>query len=89
VLLVVVERRWTPRPGQLFAGYVAGYAAGRFWVEALRIDPATELWGVRVNLWVSAATLLAATAVIVLRARGTGATADEPRVPKAVTEEVR
>jgi prolipoprotein diacylglyceryltransferase len=56
----------------VFAGYVAGYAAGRFWVEALRIDPATKLWGVRVNLWVSAATLLAATAVIVLRARAQG-----------------
>ena len=87
-VLVVVERRWKPRPG-LFAGYVGGYAAGRFWVEALRIDPATELWGVRVNLWVSAATLLAATAVIVRRARGTGATGDAPRVPKAVTEEVK
>jgi prolipoprotein diacylglyceryltransferase len=71
-LLLVVERRWKPRPGQVFAGYVAGYAAGRFWVEALRIDPATKLWGVRVNLWVSAATLLAATAVIVLRARAQG-----------------
>jgi prolipoprotein diacylglyceryltransferase len=88
-LLVVVERRWKPGPGQLFAGYVAGYAVGRSGFEALRIDPATELWGVRVDLWVSAATLLAATAVIVLRARGTDATADEPRVPKAVTEEVR
>ena len=68
-LLIVVERRWHPRPGQLFAGYVAGYAAGRFWVEALRIDPATELLGLRVNLWVSAATLVAALAVLAARAR--------------------
>ncbi|HEX6422501.1 MAG TPA: prolipoprotein diacylglyceryl transferase [Acidimicrobiales bacterium] len=68
-VLVVVGRRWHPRPGQLFAGYVAGYAAGRFWVEALRIDPATELLGVRVNLWVSAAVCLVAATVLVLRSR--------------------
>ena len=86
--LVAIERRWRPRPGQLFAGYVAGYAAGRFWVESLRIDPATELWGVRVNLWVSAATVFAATAVIVVRARGTGGAGTERPVPEAVIEEV-
>jgi prolipoprotein diacylglyceryl transferase len=71
-LLVAVERRWRPRPGQIFAGYVAGYAAGRFWVESLRIDPATELWGIRVNLWVSAVTLAVATTVTVARAHRTG-----------------
>jgi prolipoprotein diacylglyceryltransferase len=87
-LLVAIERRWRPRPGQLFAGYVAGYAAGRFWVESLRIDPATELWGVRVNLWVSAATLLAATAVAVMRARGRSGVGAERRVPEAVNKEV-
>jgi prolipoprotein diacylglyceryl transferase len=87
--LVAIERRWRPRPGQLFGGYVAGYAAGRLWVESLRIDPATELWGVRVNLWVSAATLLAAVAVIVVRARGTGGPETEPRVSEADSKEVR
>jgi prolipoprotein diacylglyceryl transferase len=66
-VLVVVERRWHPRPGQLFVGYVAGYAAGRLWVEALRIDPATHVLGVRVNIWVSALTL--AVALIVLGVR--------------------
>jgi phosphatidylglycerol---prolipoprotein diacylglyceryl transferase len=73
-LLVAIERRWRPRPGQLFAGYVAGYAAGRFRVESLGVVPATELWGVRVNLWVSAAPLFAAVtycAVVQAHARGT------------------
>jgi prolipoprotein diacylglyceryl transferase len=65
--LVWIGVRWRPQPGQLFAGYVAGYAAGRLWVEALRIDPATELAGVRVNLWVSAVTLAAAVTVIAVR----------------------
>jgi prolipoprotein diacylglyceryl transferase len=67
--LIWIGHRWRPQPGQLFAGYVAGYAAGRLWVEALRIDPATELAGLRVNLWVSAATLLAAVTVITIRHR--------------------
>jgi prolipoprotein diacylglyceryl transferase len=67
--LVVIGRRWNPRPGQLFAGYVAGYAAGRLWVESLRIDPASLILGVRVNIWVSAVVLAGAIAVIVIRAR--------------------
>ncbi len=69
-VLVLVARRWRPRPGQLFAGYVVGYAAGRFWVEALRIDPATEVLGMRVNLWVSAVVFVAAITVLVVRHRG-------------------
>jgi prolipoprotein diacylglyceryl transferase len=69
-VLVLVGRRWHPRPGQLFTGYVAGYAAGRFWVEALRIDPATEVLGMRVNLWVSAVVFVAAVTVLVVRHRG-------------------
>jgi prolipoprotein diacylglyceryl transferase len=68
-VLVWVERRWNPRPGQLFCGYVAGYAAGRFWVESLRIDPATRLLDIRVNLWVSAVVFVAAVVVIVIRHR--------------------
>lgn len=68
-LLVWVGRRWRVRPGQLFAGYVAGYAAGRLWVEALRIDPATRLLGLRVNLWVSVVVLAVAVVVIAARRR--------------------
>ncbi|HEX2046779.1 MAG TPA: prolipoprotein diacylglyceryl transferase [Acidimicrobiales bacterium] len=68
-LLVWIGSRRQVRPGQLFAGYVAGYAAGRLWVEALRIDPATELLGLRVNIWVSAVVLVSALAVIAFRRR--------------------
>jgi phosphatidylglycerol---prolipoprotein diacylglyceryl transferase len=75
-VLVWVERRWHPRSGQLFAGYVAGYAAGRLWVESLRIDPATELLGIRVNIWVSAVVLVAAVTVLIVRHRGGRARAE-------------
>jgi prolipoprotein diacylglyceryl transferase len=53
-LLVLYERRRPGgRPGRLFAFYVGGYGLGRLWVEALRIDPASHVAGLRVNIWVS------------------------------------
>jgi prolipoprotein diacylglyceryl transferase len=64
-VLVLVERRYRLRPGQLFIGYVAGYAAGRLWVEALRVDPANTLWGLRINIWTSTLALVAALGVLV------------------------
>ena len=41
--------------GHLFAVYLFGYAAGRLWIEALRVDHASLLAGVRVNIWVMGA----------------------------------
>ena len=52
-------------PGRLFALYVGGYALGRLWVEALRIDPASRIAGVRVNIWVSIVTLAITVAWLV------------------------
>ncbi len=66
-LLVLVDRRRVLRPGNLFVGYVLGYALGRLWVEALRIDPATTIAGLRVNTWVS--LVVAAVALVVLARR--------------------
>jgi len=37
----------------LFALYVAYYCFGRFFEELLRIDPAHEFYGLRLNAWVS------------------------------------
>jgi len=69
-LLVGYERRRPGgRPGRLFALYVAGYGVGRLWVEALRIDPATELLGVRVNIWVSLVAIAGATWWLLVRGR--------------------
>jgi prolipoprotein diacylglyceryl transferase len=53
LLLLYERRRPNARPGRLFALYVAGYGLGRLWVEALRIDPASHVAGLRVNIWVS------------------------------------
>jgi prolipoprotein diacylglyceryl transferase len=49
-----VERRFRLRKGQMLALYLATYSFGRFFFEAMRIDPANEIFGVRINSWVSA-----------------------------------
>ena len=64
-LLVQLGRTGRLLRGQLFVLYVAGYALGRLWVEALRIDPANEILGLRVNIWTSLVALAIAAAVFV------------------------
>lgn len=64
-LLIWIERRKKLRPGELFALYVLGYAIGRLWVEALRSDAASLIYGVRVNIWMSIIVGLLALAWLV------------------------
>jgi len=52
--LLFVERRFALKRGQVFALYVAMYTFGRIWFEALRVDDATRVFGVRFNLLLSA-----------------------------------
>lgn len=79
-LLLAVERRTRGRmrPGSLFAVYVAGYTLGRFVIENVRIDTATRLGGIRVNVWVSSIGFVVSMAFVlreVRRVRRVGATA--------------
>ena len=69
-VLLAIDRRWGNRlaPGKLFALYLVGYGVGRLWVETLRIDPANEIGGLRVNQWMSLA-LIAGGAVWMLAVR--------------------
>jgi phosphatidylglycerol---prolipoprotein diacylglyceryl transferase len=53
LLLIWIGRRFVVRPPGLFALYIAIYSFGRFWVELIRIDPAHEILGLRVNNWVA------------------------------------
>lgn len=53
LMLLATDRRRTLTGGSLFAMYVLGYGVGRFWIEGLRIDPATELGPWRLNQWVA------------------------------------
>ena len=51
--LVLIDRRYRLGHGRVFALYVALYCFGRFWVELLRADEATEVFGLRINTIVS------------------------------------
>jgi prolipoprotein diacylglyceryl transferase len=53
--IVLAERRFRFRSGQVFALYVALYTFGRFFFELLRADEATKIFGVRFNALLSAA----------------------------------
>ncbi len=69
--LLAVGRRKALPPGSLLAVYAGGYGLGRLWVETIRIDPASLLGGIRVNIWMSLA-LMAGSAVylaLALRSR--------------------
>lgn len=65
--IIWIGRRFALRTGQLFLIYVLGYGLGRLWVEALRIDEATRLLGVRINIWTSLLTIVLASAVLIWR----------------------
>jgi prolipoprotein diacylglyceryl transferase len=54
------DRRFRLDRGRVFALYVALYCAGRAWIEALRIDEANRVLGLRLNLWVSLLVFLTA-----------------------------
>ncbi len=71
-LVLVVQKRFGHRlkPGRLFAVYVAGYTFGRFFIERIRIDKSTRLFGLRFNEWVAATVFLIAVAVIATGRRG-------------------
>jgi prolipoprotein diacylglyceryl transferase len=71
VAVVLADRRWRLGHGRVFALYLALYAVGRGWIEALRIDDATRFFGVRLNDWVMALVLVGSVAYLVAR-RGSG-----------------
>ncbi|MBX4170838.1 prolipoprotein diacylglyceryl transferase (plasmid) [Rhodococcus pyridinivorans] len=76
LLLVLVDRRFRIGHGRLFALYVAGYCAGRFWIELMRSDPATVIAGIRINLFTSAIVFVLAVAYVVLARKGREAPED-------------
>ena len=51
--LLAINKRGVLKPGRVFWLYAMGYTAMRFFIEGLRIDPAHEAGGLRLNQWVS------------------------------------
>ena len=52
-VLILLDRRYRLGHGKVFALYVVLYTAGRFWIEALRIDSVNEIGGFRLNNYTS------------------------------------
>ncbi len=62
--LLWMGKRFTLKPGRLFGLYVLGYSLGRLWIEFIRVDFASELAGVRVNIWVMLALIIGSVAYL-------------------------
>ena len=69
VVVIWADRRFNLGHGRAFALYVVLYTAGRVWIEALRIDSANEILGLRLNIWTSIIVGLGALAYLVISAR--------------------
>ncbi len=70
VLLLWVDRRFRLGHGRVFALYVAGYTAGRFWIELMRDDSATMVFGLRINTIVAAVVFLGAVLIFLMLPKG-------------------
>jgi prolipoprotein diacylglyceryl transferase len=68
-LVAWADRRWTLGHGRAFALYVAAYCVGRLGMEMLRIDPATQVGGIRINVFTSVVVGLGAVVYFVVSAR--------------------
>ncbi len=68
-VLVWADRRYRLGGGRVFALYLALYAVGRAWIEALRIDDANTFFGVRLNVFVMGVVLAGSVAYLVRRRR--------------------
>jgi prolipoprotein diacylglyceryl transferase len=66
-IVIWADRRFRLGGGRAFALYVALYATGRIWIEALRIDDANTLLGLRLNVVVMGVVLAGAVLYLVLR----------------------
>ncbi len=62
--LVKIDRMKKLSKGMLFVVYFSLYSIGRIWVEALRIDQATQIAGLRINVWVFSFLLLLSLGIL-------------------------
>jgi prolipoprotein diacylglyceryl transferase len=68
-VLIWLDRRYRLGHGRVFWAYIALYTVGRLWIEALRIDDAERVLGLRLNIWTSILLFAVAVAFFVVSAR--------------------
>jgi prolipoprotein diacylglyceryl transferase len=97
-LVILVGRRVKLGHGRAFFLYVAGYTAGRAWIENMRIDTVNHFLGLRLNVWTALILFVLAVAAFILSAKrrpgqediSTGPAAGKPTTdekPQAVSGE--
>lgn len=69
LLVIWADKKFRLGHGRVFALYVAGYTAGRFWIEMMRTDTANHILGLRINVWTSILVFTAAVIYFVLAAK--------------------
>jgi prolipoprotein diacylglyceryl transferase len=84
-VLIYVDRRFKMGRGRVFALYVMGYCAGRVWIEALRIDTANHILGLRLNVWTSILVFAGGLAYFLLH-RGPRETEVEPGMERVTPD---
>jgi len=70
VFLLWADRRFRLGHGRLFALYVAAYCVGRFWIELMRDDAATEIAGIRINVFTATFVFIGAVVYLLLAPKG-------------------
>jgi prolipoprotein diacylglyceryl transferase len=72
-VLLLLERRFNLRWGRMFALYLVWYSVGRFFIEAIRLDPSDVFFGLRTNqISALAGVLVGLDLFMIQRARHTG-----------------
>ncbi|WUJ69021.1 prolipoprotein diacylglyceryl transferase [Kribbella soli] len=68
-LVILVDRRYKLGHGRAFFLYVAGYTAGRAWIENMRIDTVNHFLGLRLNVWTALILFVLAVVAFIMSAR--------------------
>ncbi|AEG81985.1 prolipoprotein diacylglyceryl transferase [Corynebacterium ulcerans] len=80
LFLLWADKKFTLSHGRVFALYVAGYTLGRFFIETMRVDEATHLFGLRINVIVSAVVFIASVVVFYVLSQKARKTREEAAV---------
>ena len=70
VFLIWADRKFRLGHGRLFALYVAAYCVGRFWIELMRDDTATQIAGIRINVFTATFVFIGALVYFLLAPKG-------------------
>lgn len=82
-LVVWSQHRFRLSGWRSFALYVAAYTAGRGWIEALRVDHANRLLGLRLNDWTSLVLFTSSVMFLIWGSRWFPRSADDSAGPGA------